>query len=392
MRDSTGAAARLERDDVERCDVLVLGGGPAGSSCAWGLRDSRLEVVVVDRAEFPRDKVCAGWITPQILTALGIELDDYQKERVLQPIRGLSVARQGDVSTLVDCGEAVSFGIRRCEFDHYLLERTNARLELGQPALDLRREAGRWVLNGRLAARVLVGAGGHFCPVARELGARPGGSERPSMLAREVEFEMTPEQQRACAVRPELPALVVSRDLRGYGWVLRKGNWLNVGLGRKDGRDLPRRAEEFLNWLAATGRVPAGVPRGLHGQAYLRNTASKRPLAAEGVLLVGDAAGLAYGRSGEGIRPAVESGLLAARAIAAGIRRPPVEMARVYARAVLARFGGRPGRPRSELTRLLPESWRGGLAHQALASPWFARRVVVDRWFLHRHLPGLSGY
>ena len=106
---------------MERCDVLVLGGGPAGSSCAWGLRDSRLDVVVADRAAFPRDKVCAGWITPQILTALGIELEDYRKERVMQPIRGFSLARQGDVATLVDCGEVVSFGIRRCEFDHYLL-------------------------------------------------------------------------------------------------------------------------------------------------------------------------------------------------------------------------------------------------------------------------------
>ena len=375
---------------MERCDVLLIGGGPAGSSCAWGLRDSRLDVVVVDRAAFPRDKVCAGWITPQIVSALGIEPGDYRKERVMQPIRGFSLARQGDVATLVDCGEVVSFGIRRCEFDHYLLERTNARLCLGEPVLDLRREAGRWVLNGELAARVLVGAGGHFCPVARELGARPGGSEPATVLAREIEFEMTPEQQRGCAVRPDLPALLFARDLRGYGWVMRKGDWLNVGLGRQEGRDLSRRAEEFLTWLAATGRVPVGVPRRLRGHAYLLNAESPRPLAAEGVLLVGDAAGLAYARSGEGIRPAVESGLLAAHAIAAGIRRPPVEMARAYARAVLARFGARPGRPRPGLTGPLPERWRGGLAHHALASPWFARRVVVDRWFLHRHVEPLA--
>jgi len=375
---------------VQRCDVLVVGGGPAGSSCAWGLRDSRLDVVVVDRAAFPRDKVCAGWITPQILSALGIEPEAYRKERVMQPIRGFSLARQGDLATLVDCDEVVSFGIRRCEFDQFLLERTNAQLRLGEPVADLRREAGRWVMNGEIAARVLVGGGGHFCPVARALGARPGGAEPATVLAREIEFEMTPEQQRGCAVRPDLPALLFARDLRGYGWVVRKGDWLNVGLGRQDGRDLGRRADEFLTWLAATGRVPAGVPRRLRGHAYLLHSESPRPLAAEGVLLTGDSAGLAYARSGEGIRPAVESGLLAARAIAAGIRRPPIEMARAYARAVLGRFGGRPGRPRPGPTSLLPERWRGSVASHALAARWFARRVVVERWFLHRHVAALE--
>jgi flavin-dependent dehydrogenase len=374
---------------VERCDVAVVGGGPGGSSCALGLRRSGLEVVVVDRAEFPRDKVCAGWITPQILGALGIEPEDYRKERVMQPIRGFSIARQGDPETRVDCGEVVSFGIRRCEFDRYLLERAGARLRLGEPVADLRREAGRWVLNGELSARALVGAGGHFCPVARALGARPGGSEPTTVLAREIEFEMSPEQQRACAVRPDLPALTFSRDLRGYGWVVRKGDWLNVGLGRQDLRAFPRRVEEFLGWLTATGRVPAGVPRGLRGHAYLLNPESPRPLAAEGVMLVGDAAGLAYARSGEGIRPAVESGLLAARALRDGIRRPPLEMARAYATAVLARFGSRSGRARPGLTGRLPERWRGSLAAHALASEWFARRFVVERWFLHREIPPL---
>jgi len=375
---------------VERCDVLVLGAGPAGSSCAWGLRDSRLDVRIADRAVFPRDKVCAGWIAPQVLTALGIEPEAYRKERLLQPIRGMSLACQGELPTLVDCGEVVGFGIRRQEFDHYLLERTNARQYLGEPTEDLRREAGRWVRNGELSARVLVGAGGHFCPVARALGAHPGGAEPATVIAREIEFEMTPAQQRACAVRPDLPAIVFGRDLHDRGWVLRKGDWLNVGLGRQDGSDLSRRADEFLTWLTATGRIPVGVPRELRSHAFLLHADSPRPLAAESVLLVGDAAGVASAHSGEGIRPAVESGLLAARAIAAGIRRPPIEMSRAYARAVLSRFGARYGRPHPGLAGRLPESWRHALVRRALASPWFARRFVVDRWFLHRNQAALD--
>lgn len=47
---------------MDRCDVIVAGGGPAGSTCTWALRRAGLDVVVIDRATFPRDKVCAGWI------------------------------------------------------------------------------------------------------------------------------------------------------------------------------------------------------------------------------------------------------------------------------------------------------------------------------------------
>ena len=51
----------------ESCDVLIVGGGPAGSSCARQLRRAGLDVLILDKSEFPRDKVCAGWITPQVV-------------------------------------------------------------------------------------------------------------------------------------------------------------------------------------------------------------------------------------------------------------------------------------------------------------------------------------
>ena len=58
---------------METCDVLVVGGGPAGSTCAWKLRQAGADVTVIDRATFPRDKVCAGWITPPVINALGLD-------------------------------------------------------------------------------------------------------------------------------------------------------------------------------------------------------------------------------------------------------------------------------------------------------------------------------
>ena len=374
---------------MESCDVLVVGGGPAGSSCAWGLRGSGLDVVVLDRARFPRDKVCAGWITPQVLAELALDAADYAKERVLQPIRGFRVGRMGGRVADADRGAVVSFGIRRCEFDDFLLRRCGARLRLGEPLRRLRRSRDGWVANEAIEARILVGAGGHFCPVARELGAAPGAGE-PAVLAREVEFELDPEQQEKCTVLPELPELFFTEDLKGYGWLVRKGSFLNVGLGRQDPVAFPKRVEDFLGYLEAGGRLPPRTPRRWPGHAYLLYDQAPRPLTGDAALLAGDAAGLAYPKSGEGIRPAVETGLLAARALRAAGTLGPSALA-AYAEAVRSRFGPRTGRARPGLPDLLPRAWRGPVAGRVLGQRAFASRVVVDRWFLHRHQPPLAG-
>ena len=73
------------------CDVLIVGGGPAGSACARRLREAGLDVVVIDKAVFPRDKVCAGWITPQVVEDLQIDPDRYRQGRTFQPITGFRV-------------------------------------------------------------------------------------------------------------------------------------------------------------------------------------------------------------------------------------------------------------------------------------------------------------
>ena len=118
---------------MDTCDVLIVGGGPAGSACAWKLRQAGLDVVVMDAAVFPRDKVCAGWITPRVMDELEIDAEQYGHGRTLQPITGFRTGLVGgreEVETAYD--HPVSFGIRRCEFDHYLLQRSEARTRHGQ--------------------------------------------------------------------------------------------------------------------------------------------------------------------------------------------------------------------------------------------------------------------
>src|SRR5712691_7803292 len=138
---------------MNTCDVLIVGGGPGGSTCAWKLREAGVDVLVMDQATFPRDKVCAGWITPQVVSALQLNVDEYGKRRTLQPITGFRAGVIGhlhDVTTKYD--HTVSYGIRRCEFDHYLLERSQARRLLGEPVSTISRDGGGWIVNDRIRA------------------------------------------------------------------------------------------------------------------------------------------------------------------------------------------------------------------------------------------------
>lgn len=370
------------------CDVLIVGGGPAGSSCAWQLRRAGLDVVVWDRQAFPRDKLCAGWITPQVLDALQLDPDEYALSgRVMQPIRGFQVSRLGDAEARVHYDHVVSYGIRRCEFDHYLLARSGASLRLGQPLQGPERTGDAWIANGALRARLLIGAGGHFCPVARMLGAELGHGE-PIIAAQEIEFEMAPCEREACSVDPELPEVYFARDLKGYAWIFRKGNYLNVGLGRQGNEHLAEHVAAFLDFLVRRGKLPQALPAKLRGHPYLLYDQAPRPLSGDGAMLIGDSAGLAYPRSGEGIRPAIESGLLAAETAIEAAGDYAAARLTAYDQRIVERFGPRTsGRAVSDL---LPDWILQPLAGRLFAANWFARRVVLDNWFFHAEEPPLE--
>ena len=368
---------------MQHCDVLIVGGGPAGASCAWALRRAGMDVAVLDQADFPRDKVCAGWITPAVLNALEMDPGEYGRERVLQPIHGFRVGLMGSVANAaaaiptseIRYAETASYGIRRCEFDDTLLRRSGARLFAGEALRSLRREAGEWLVNDHIRTPMLVGAGGHACPVARALGARLGSE--PAVVAQEIEFLLPEGARAACRVSGELPELYFCRDLAGYGWCFRKGDYLNIGLGRDDRQGLAAHVEAFLAFLKRQRGVPE-PPGRLHGHAYLLYGKSKRDALADGALLVGDAAGLAYPGSGEGIRPAVESGLLAAQTM--------IEAEGDYSRQRLApylnRLRMRFGRGTS-LVAVVPVWARVVLARGLFSHPGLVRRVVLDHGFLH---------
>ncbi len=365
---------------MHSCDVLIVGGGPAGSTCAWQLVRAGLDVLVMDKQHFPRDKVCAGWVTPAVIEALELDCADYAQGRVMHAVRGFRTGIIGATPVDTRYPQAASFGIRRCEFDHYLLHRSQARLRLGEPMRTMVRKGSAWLVNGEISTPLVVGAGGHFCPVARALGAQLGHNETV-VSAQELEFLLAPNQSGECDIDKDVVQIYFCPDLKGYGWCFPKGDYLNIGLGREDNHRLAEHVERFCLWLRERGAIPRNLPGRFNGHAYMLYPASRRNLVDDAVLLIGDAAGLAYSQSGEGIGPAVESGLMAVEVIlhaASDYRRPRLEH---YVRRVTDRFGKR--RPRQAGSSWLPEKFRQKLGSRLLASRWFASHVVIDRWFLH---------
>jgi flavin-dependent dehydrogenase len=232
----------------------------------------------------------------------------------------------------------------------------------------------------------LIGAGGHFCPVAKKLGHGPGSHETV-VAAKEIEFEMTPAQASACQARGDTPELWFCRDLKGYAWVFRKGNFLNIGLGREDNHKLTDHLNDFVDDMKAQGRIPSDLPGRFKGHAYLLYAHAERPLVGEGVMLIGDAAGLAYTQSGEGIRPAIESALIAADVIRQVSDVSARNLER-YGEAISERFGTRALNDQSGWQ--IPDWVKLPLASGLMRSQWFTRKVVTEKWFLHQQVPPLE--
>ena len=371
-----------------QADVVVVGGGPAGSTCARELTRAGLEVLIVDKARFPRDKVCAGWITPAVVDALQLDLEAYRQGRTLQPFEGFRTSALGGREIRTHYGTPISYGIRRCEFDHYLLQQSGARWIDSETVHQIEGHDTHWILNGHITARFLIGAGGQFCPVARHLNPEP--DDRLLVTAQEGEFPLSPAQQAACRIEPALPALDFCPDRCGYGWAVRKGDYLNVGFGRlkHSAGAFSEHVRDFQAFLNREGLVPTDLPNTWKGHAYTLYGLPRRRRVGHRVLLAGDSAGLAHPVSGEGIRAAVESGLLAARTVLqTGLEASEAALS-AYEDALRNRYG-RPA-PATASPAWVPEAWVSRVGSLLMGSRWFARHVLLDRWFLHRHRAPLN--
>jgi flavin-dependent dehydrogenase len=336
------------------------------------LQKAGWNVTVMDRATFPRNKVCAGWVTPGVFDLLELDPADYRATGLtIQDITGFRTCVLGEPLIDTTYPRTISYAIRRFEFDNFLLERSGAHVLANTPLTSLDRRGDTWIANGAVTARVVIGAGGHFCPVARFLRGT-SDAVRP-VVAKEAEFEL---DAGGSNVSEEVPELFFCRDLEGYGWVVRKGTYLNIGLGRRDNGDLNAHIERFVSFLERTGRARRASKVRWCGHAYLASGSGPRPLIGDGILIAGDAAGLAYPESGEGIRPAVESGRLAAETLIAAEGRVTFDALASYEATIRQRY------PAARQTPGFLAASIKALGRALMRSPLFTRKFLIERWFL----------
>jgi len=290
--------------------VVIIGGGPAGAACAGKLIEEGLNPLILDKARFPRPKVCAGWITPDVFKNLGLLPTQYPHDLSEFPSLQISL---GPVSIPL---RGPQYAIRRTEFDHWLLERSGAEY-IQHEVRDIQPDGTGFLIDGKFSADYLVGAGGTSCPVYHQFFKKEHPRTGSQIVALEEEY-LTEWKDPTCRL------WFFRENLPGYAWyVPKKGGYVNIGLGgnasemKGRGKAIREHWNAFILFLLEKGLVSNREFHPLGYSYYLRGSGG--PSRSGNVILAGDSIGLATLDMGEGIGPAIQSGVLAARSILTGV-------------------------------------------------------------------------
>jgi geranylgeranyl reductase family protein len=388
---------------MKRLDAVIVGAGPAGTACAITAADLGLDVVVCDKATFPRDKTCGDGLTTaalRLLEALGVPNTALAGEwaRVDETVVVSPSGRR--VSLPLPSAGAHAAVVPRATLDHALVDVTRRRgveVREAAPVTDVVADTDgvkvQTADGTTYETRFVVACDGHWSPV-RRLVAPTAAPDLGTWHAARTYYSGVDDRRLWIVFEPDL--------LPGYAWIfpLPSGR-ANVGFGvlRSDGRtgkELKALWSDVVQRPSMTNVLRDAKPEGPVRAWPIPTNYTPATLVHGRTLFAGDAAAVVDPMTGEGIAQALETGLLAARAIAAG----------VTADAVAARYRGdvdlalgRDLRFAHALQRILnsPLGARGAVRVAGL-TPWtrrnFARWLFEDyprallltprRW--HRHM------
>ena len=361
-----GAARGGRAAPAGEADVIVVGAGPAGSSAAFYLAQAGLDVLLLEKSRFPREKVCGDGLTPRGVKALvGMGISISERDGWIRN-KGLRVIGAGKRLELPwpELASYPGYGLvrARTDLDQTLARRAQqagARLLEGVtvtgPVRDERtgrvtgvtaRTAGGG--DGSYTSRVVVAADGNSSRLSVAMGLRKR-DDRPLGVAVRTYYR-TPRHDDDY-LESWLDLWDGDRLLPGYGWIFGMGDGTsNVGLGLLNtsaafgNTDYHALLRRWLRGMPAEwGLVEDNRTQPIRGAA-LPMGFNRTPHYRDGLLLAGDAGGMVNPFNGEGIANAMESGEILARTVAQALARPRrAETERVlagYPRALREAYGG----------------------------------------------------
>lgn len=312
-------------------DVAVVGGGPAGAAAAITLARAGRDVVLADKATFPRDKICGDGLTAgalRLLDDLGL---DPAAVPSWQPVHDVVVSSPShrEVTFPLPRGEGLFAAVaRRAELDAALLDVARAagvRVLDGHAVTGAEERPDRIVLEvaglGALTARYAVGADGMWSPLRKLLGVATPGYLGEWHAFRQYFTDVGPRAARELFVwfEPDL--------LPGYAWSFPlPGGGANVGFGiQRAGGKVARVQDMKQLWPELLARPhisavlgPDARPESPHRAWPIPARIDQAVLTTQRTLFAGDAAGATDAMTGEGIGQALLTGVLAGESIAAG--------------------------------------------------------------------------
>jgi geranylgeranyl reductase family protein len=319
---------------MEHFDVAIVGAGPAGSSAAIALLRKGYSVALLDKEQFPREKLCGDFLNPinwPLLRELGVEREVLTRaHEKVTTFRFSSFSGEAAEVSLPRSKDGIVFGLglRRFDLDHVLLKKAESEGAREFPECKLRelkRESQSWLLRfdragmiEELRAAVLIGADGRNSWVAHRLEMTASAA----MKGRAIGFQL-----RLKCSSPVAGQVEIHLFPGGYAGVVGVGgNTLNLCLSVDKARfQYHRSLDRLLRFgLSSNPRLerilrrsePVGEARSVYPVYF-----PPRRSYGDRVLLVGDAARVNEPVTGEGIYFALKSGELAARAIDQAFRQ-----------------------------------------------------------------------
>ena len=288
---------------MRRLDAIVVGAGPAGSTAAMVLAAGGRSVALLERARLPRYKACGGGVVWRALDSLPCRPPTPDDIPML-PLHRVVVRHAGSPPVEVEREQPPVHMVMRADFDLYLAEKARevgAELQADVAFRKLRREGNSFICEtgqGELRAPLVIGADGAESRVAPLV---PGAGTARLGVALEGELRAAVPQETCFdfAVLPE-----------GYGWVFPKRHGASVGVFSRRSR-FPSLRGAYNDYVGGQGLADAPQDR-LTGHRI--PVAPRRVRGHGGLLLAGDAAGLADPLTGEGISFAIRSGRAAGEA------------------------------------------------------------------------------